>query len=57
MSFVWSVLSSFVSGLLSRWWGKVEQQQEIADATEPYKKELEIKNRPAGTDNDIVGRL
>lgn len=50
-------LETFIGTLFSRWFGKHEEQEELADATQPYKNELAIKSKPAGTDSDIVGRL
>lgn len=57
MSFLWNIVGSFLSGLFSSWLKKYEAQKEIADATQPYKNEIEIKNRPAGTDSNLVDRL
>lgn len=53
LTLVWDALKWAFSG----WWQKHEQQEAINDAIKPYQKELAIKGKPAGTDDDIVNRL
>lgn len=49
----WDAIKAAFSG----WWAGFTRRKEITDAVKPYQKELEIKNRPAGSDDDVINRL
>lgn len=58
--FAWIIESlawNSLKGLVSCWWAGFTRKKELHDAVEPYKKELAIKERPAGSDDDLVDRL
>jgi hypothetical protein len=39
------------------WLANYHKEKEIAEDIEAYKHELDIKNRPAGSDSDVIDRL
>lgn len=57
LKLLWEGIKAIVLGFLSGWWKEHKAQEAIKDAVKPYKKELEIKNRPAGSDDDVTDRL